>query len=340
MLDEFMMILIFGWKIGNYELTIEVTMLPENFEPMLATMAEPFDSTEYTYEIKWDGYRCLAFLDSHTRLLSRNQKDLTFIFPELGNLHLHTHKQGCLIDGEVIALRNGKPSFLELQKRAQLRNRETIEFRKNQIPVIYIVFDLLYYNQTAVYDRPLQERRQLLCDNFKAADEFIIASFIENKGQAYFKAISELGLEGVVAKKNGSVYLPGKRSKEWLKFKRKMLQNFVVCGYFTNTDKSKDTLRSLILGAYVYNKLSYFGMVGNGFTEREMELILNELKKITILTCPFPKNPDKAKNVFWVKPVVVCEVEYLELTDDGSLRHPIFKRFRPDLRIEDCQYEG
>jgi bifunctional non-homologous end joining protein LigD/DNA ligase-1 len=315
-------------------------MLPKNFEPMLATLADPFDSSEYTYEIKWDGYRCLAFLDSHTRLLSRNQHDMTNIFPELGNLHLYTKKQGCLIDGEVIALRNGKPSFIELQKRAQLRNKEMIEFRRRQIPIIYVVFDLLFYNQIEVYNRPLNERRQLLYDNFKAKDELILASFIETKGQSYFKAISELGLEGVVAKKNGSVYHPGKRSKDWLKFKRKIHQNFIICGYLINTEKAESTLRSLILGAYIDNRLSFFGMVGNGFTEREMNLIGNELKKITTSTCPFSEKPNTPKNVFWVKPAVVCEVEYLERTDDGSLRHPIFKRFRPDLKTEDCQYEG
>ena len=313
-------------------------MLPQTFQPMLATLAKPFDSNEYSFEIKWDGYRCLAFLDSHTRLLSRNQKDMTFIFPELQNIHLHAKKQGCLLDGEIVALRNNKPNFPELQKRAQLRNQKFIKFWSEQIPVVYIVFDLLYYDQTAIYDKPLSERRRFLHDNFNSGHEFILTSFIETNGQAYFKAISELGLEGVVAKKNDSLYFPGKRSKEWLKFKRKTVQNFLICGYLKNIQKSGN-LRSLVLGAYLCKNLTYFGMVGNGFTDKEADAILQELKRITVPDCPFPDTPPAAKNVFWVKPVIVCEVEYLELTDDGALRHPVFKRFRPKLRSEDCRYE-
>ncbi len=157
-------------------------------------------------------------------------------------------------------------------------------------PVIYVTFDLLYDNQVAVYDRPLHERRQLLTDNFRADDELIIASFIENKSQDYFKAISELGLEGVIAKKNCSVYLPGKHTKDWLKFKRKTTQDFVVCGYLINEEKSKQTFRSLI-------------------------------------------GIRKQRKCFWVKPLVVYELEYLELTDDGILGHPVFKRFRSDLKM-------
>ncbi|HBF37799.1 MAG TPA: ATP-dependent DNA ligase [Firmicutes bacterium] len=316
-------------------------MLPENFEPMLATLSQPFDSAEYTYEIKWDGYRCLAFLDSHTRLQSRNQKDLTATFPELQNLHSKVKKPGCLVDGEIIALRDHKPSFLELQKRAQLKNPKMIAIRMNQIPVVYVAFDLIYYDYQPIYNKPLHERRSFLYENFEPADEMILTSYIETNGMDYFKSISELGLEGVVAKKKESVYLPGKRSKYWLKFKRKIIQNFVVCGYLVNPEKDPpSTLRSLLLGSYIQNRLSYFGLVGNGFTASEMESIPKELKRIQTEICPFTGNNKSLKNTYWVRPLVTCEVEYLELTDDGSLRHPLFKRFRPEIRPENCQYKG
>jgi DNA ligase D-like protein (predicted ligase) len=335
-------LLISLFSIINPEIILkEAKMLPENFQPMLASLAEPFDSNDYTYEIKWDGYRCLAFLDSHTRLLSRNQKDLTTVFPELQNLHKRIKQTGCLIDGEIIAMRNGKPSFSELQKRAQLRHKNILTLRETKIPVVYVAFDILFYNHTAIYEKPLTERRGLLADSYYQADELIIASFIETKGLAYFKAICELGLEGVVAKKSNSAYIPGKRGKSWLKFKRKIIHAFVVCGYLVNsTPNSRRTLRSLILGAYFQDQLNYFGMVGNGFTQQEMEFILQELVKLRTEECPFPSNRFNPKNTVWIKPLIVCDVEYLELTDEGSLRHPIFKRFRSDLRVEDCQYDG
>ena len=314
-------------------------MLPVSFPPMLATIAEPFDSTDFTYEIKWDGYRCLAFIDSGTRLLSRNQNEITQVFPELQNLHQKLKKNGCLLDGEIIALRNGKPSFLELQKRAQLKDFNKINFYQTKTPVVYVAFDLLYFNHQAIYNQPIAERREYLLSNCTQENELILANFIENKGIAYFKSISALGLEGVIAKKNGSTYLPGKRATTWLKFKRKLLQNFVVCGYIINQDL-QPKMRSLILGAYLENKLHLFGMVGSGFSAKEIPIIQLELKKLATEICPFTESVLKQKHTIWIRPLIVCEIEYLELTDKGNLRHPVFKRFRPDLQIEDCQYEG
>lgn len=187
-------------------------MLPANFKPMLATMSEPFDSSEFIYEIKWDGYRCLAFLDSQTRLQSRNLKDISYLFPELHLLHQKIRQPGCILDGEVIALRKGKPSFLELQKRAQLKKTEHIKGMVRQIPVIYVVFDLLYLNYRPIYQNNLESRRAQLSNNIFSEDELVLANFIEKKGTAYFESIVELGLEGVIAKKKDSPYLPGKKS--------------------------------------------------------------------------------------------------------------------------------
>jgi DNA ligase D-like protein (predicted ligase) len=313
-------------------------MLPDKFQPMLATIAEPFDSLEYTYEIKWDGYRCLAFLDSDTRLLSRNQKDLTFIFPELQSLHRKINKPGCLLDGEIIALRDNKPSFLELQKRAQLKNVKKINQYQTKIPVVYVAFDILYYNQNPVFQTPLMERRDLLLNNCYPENEFIITNYIENKGIAYFNAICSLKLEGVIAKKKESIYQPGKRVKTWLKFKKKLIQNFIICGYVIS-NASNRTVRSLVLGAYVDKQLYCFGAVSSGLNDNELSLIRSELTPFQTEVSPFTAAISKQKEIVWLKPMVVCEVEYLELTDEGHLRHPVFKKFRADLQIKDCQYE-
>ncbi len=301
-------------------------------------MAIPFDSNEYTYEIKWDGYRLLALIDSNTRLQSRNLKDITAIFPELSKMHHSLKQSGIILDGELIALRNGKPSFLELQKRGQLRNENQIRSAIKTIPVIYVAFDLLYLNYQPIFGEPIEKRRLLLTENISPTNELILADTIEGSGVAYFNSISKMGLEGVIAKKKGSIYSPGKRVKTWLKFKRKKTGKFIICGFVINST-SRGELSSLILGAYMDGCLTYFGMVGTGFTRKELEIILTELKKMVVKASPFTRLiSTPPKNVYWTRPIVVCEVEYLELTDDGSLRHPNFKSFRPEIKPEECIY--
>lgn len=306
---------------------------------MLASLAQPFNSEDYTYEIKWDGYRSLAFLNSNTKLQSRNLKDITLTFPELSQIHKSCKRPGTVIDGEIIALRNGKPNFIELQKRGQLRNENQILNAVKTSPVIYIAFDLLYLNFQPLYHEPIEKRRLLLKENLSPSPELVLADFIEKNGIAYFNSISEMGLEGVIAKKKESLYSPGKRVKTWLKFKRKQIGAFIICGFIINPT-SRGELSSIILGAYVEGNLKYFGMVGTGFSHWELDIILKELKKITIDSSPFGSPIQfMPKNHYWTRPLIVCEVEYLELTDDGSLRHPSFKRFRPDLKPEECIYQ-
>lgn len=302
-------------------------------------MSDPFDSQDYTYEIKWDGYRCLVFLDTQTKLQSRNLKDISAVFPELTKIHLYLKKPGTILDGEIIALRNGKPSFLQLQKRGQLRNETQIRHAVKGIPVVYVVFDLLYLKYQSILNEPIETRRILLAENLKTIDNVIVADFIDDQGIAYFKSISKLGLEGVIAKKKRSLYLPGKRTETWLKFKRKRIGNFIICGYRYHPT-SRSILRSIILGAYFDEKLTFFGMVGTGFSHQELGIMIKELERIKTDLCPFiGLNNLPFKDVVWTEPIVVCEVEYLELTDDGILRHPSFKRIRPDLRPKDCVFD-
>lgn len=313
-------------------------MLPNTIQPMLATMAEPFDSHDFTYEIKWDGYRCLAFLDGSTRLQSRNLKDISSVFPELLHLHQRTRTPGCILDGEIIAIRDGKPNFSALQKRGQLRKPDHIKAAMAHIPVVFTVFDLLYYNHRSLLNQPIEIRRAILAENFVDRDELILTKYIAGDGIKYFQSACRLELEGVIAKKKSSLYLPGKRSKAWLKFKRKLIKPFIVCGYAINPT-TRGSLRSLILGSYVDGRLTPFGMVGTGFTMEDLKIIQRELATIESKICPFTGTALSQENVTWTKPVIVCDVEYLELTDEGNLRHPSFKGFRPDLRPEDCIFE-
>ncbi|HEY8463890.1 MAG TPA: non-homologous end-joining DNA ligase [Bacillota bacterium] len=311
-------------------------MLPQTFQPMLATLAEPFDSEQFNYEIKWDGYRCLAFLDVTTRLLSRNGRDITAVFPDLSQINQRLHRPGCLLDGEIVALRNGKPSFAQLQQRAQLRNELLIKKAAKVTPVVYIAFDLIYHNHQPVFGKPWETRRRLLEETVLPGDELIISAYVEKRGRAYFEASIELGLEGVMAKKKGSLYFPGKRVKHWLKFKRKQSGPFVICGYLPSSH-NEAAIASLVVGAYLYEKLQLFGLVGTGFNHSELQIFYHELSKIRTDRHPFPV-VTPIPGICWLKPIVVCEVEYLELTDQGLLRHASFKRIRPDLKPEDCQF--
>jgi DNA ligase D-like protein (predicted ligase) len=316
-------------------------VLPKTFAPMLATIAEPFDSPDFTYEIKWDGYRLLAFIENGTRLQSRNGKEISYLFPDLAQIHQWFRRPGCLVDGEVIALRDGKPSFAQLQQRAQLQDPRQIREAQKNIPVVYVVFDLLYRDYQSIYEQPLSLRRNLLQETLTPSAEIILANWVEAKGQSYFESVSALGLEGVIAKRSDSVYLPGQRVKSWLKFKRKQTDYFLICGY-TKKTSSRGELSALILGAYQEGNLTYCGLVGTGFTVWELEVMQRELDRIRIPESPFtgivkiPGVPKwgwsvKPAELVWVKPLVVCRVEYTEQTADGSLRHPSFQEICPEV---------
>ncbi len=230
-------------------------MLPRTLKPMAAKVSQPFDSPQFTYEIKWDGYRCLAFLDSTgTRLQSRKENSFNFLFPELLNLHQKVKTLGSVLDGELVAIRNGKPSFLQLQKRGLFRNEQRIKAAIINIPIIYVVFDLLYLNEEPLYYQPIEARRSALRDILIPDDQVIISDYIEEQGVKYFDSIVQLGLEVVVAKKKGSKYWPGKCVDYWCKFKNRRTDNFIICGY-----KGQETIEELILGLYFNEKLMPVG---------------------------------------------------------------------------------
>ena len=312
-------------------------MLPDHLRPMLAKLSHPFDSAEFHYEIKWDGYRCLAFLDSATRLQSRNLKELSGFFPELSRLHLQCSRQGCLLDGEIVTFRNGLPSFQRLQKRAQLRSMEQIQAAARSAPVVYIAFDLLYLDGEPVYHTPWKERRSLLSDLVRPTESFILSEAIPNRGVDFFQAVATKGLEGVMAKRVDSPYLPGKRSDFWLKFKSRHRGYFLICGFLLQPKDCK--LRSLILGAFQDEELQLRGTVGSDLPPSELDTIKQLLEKLATEICPFTGTAIKKKDTIWIEPRLVCEVEYLELTDEGYLRHPSFKNFRPDLQAGACRLE-
>lgn len=306
-------------------------MLPRTLKPMTAKVSQPFNSPQFTYEIKWDGYRCLAFLDSAgTRLQSRKENSFNFLFPELLTLHRKVKSLGSVLDGELVAIRDGKPSFLQLQKRGLLRNEQRIKAAIINIPVIYVVFDLLYLNGEPIYRELIETRRSALRDILVSDDQVIISDYIENQGVKYYESIVELGLEGVVAKKKGSKYSLGKCVDDWCKFKNRRTDNFIICGY-----KGQYTIEELILGLYFNEKLIPVGSVSFGLRERKA--IKNELDTIQTSVNPFMQKDSPKTGFVWVKPILVCVVSYLEWTEANYLREPVFKQFNFEVLPKDCR---
>lgn len=287
-------------------------MLPR-FRPMLAFSAEPFDSDDHLFEVKWDGIRALAYLDGQTRLISRRNTDLSPRYPELEGMHRHL-KERAVVDGEIVCLVEGKPSFYCLQQR-NLRGTSAY-------PVVYIAFDLLYYGSKDLCSLPLIERKELLQRSLAPGGSVALSGFIPARGIDYYQAAAAQDLEGIMAKEISSPYLSGRRSRSWLKIKVRRVLNVVIGGYLA----TNSALRSLLLGAKDSQGLRYIGAVGSGFTEQERIDLVHRLAELSIPSPMFLGVPSHiARRARWTKTELTCRVEYLELTPEGFLRHATYK---------------
>ena len=295
--------------------------------PMLiAQMQEPFNDDGWIYELKLDGCRCIGYFDqSGTCLCNKRNMELLPRFPELKELHRSVSKR-TVLDGELVVLQNGVPDFFELQRRTLLTDRFKIEMAAARHPASFVAYDCLYEGSRGIMDQPLLERKKILqsaiCENRLIA----ISRYIPTDGIGLFHAADEKELEGVVAKRAASLYYPGKRTKDWIKFKRMADEEFVVCGYIRKSNK----VFSIILGKYHDGAYLYKGHVTLGVTKEAV----SQLKKSGIM--PFTAIPAGAGNesAIWVYPDRVCTVEYMPNTKN-SLRQAVFKGFRTDMTPED-----
>lgn len=288
-------------------------------EPMLAyTADEPFDREGWIFEVKWDGYRCLARKQGNSiELISRNGELLNGIFPLVVN-ELIKFPGNFIMDGEIVALdEKGKPSFQILQKYG---GEQTGALR-------YFVFDLLSENRKDLRGLPLLERKRRLEGLIPASDIVKFSPHVEKSGNSFFKQIEQQGLEGMIAKRADSAYMSGRRSKDWLKIKTSHRQEAVVIG-FTGPKHGRSYFGALLLGVYEKGELVYAGRVGTGFTFSMLNTIFTELKSIEQKNSPLRDPPKSRERLHWVKPVLVCEVGFREWTDDGQMRHPSFLGWR------------
>lgn len=298
--------------------------------PMLiARQCEAFDSTDYIYELKMDGFRCLAYLEPGMADL-RNKRNIKMLekFPELTKLHQAVRRR-CILDGEIVVLTNGVPDFYRLQKRTLLTDRFKIQMEASRFPASFVAFDSIYLDGQDLCWEPLIKRKERLSENLKESDRIAVSRYIEGKGMALYQAAEERELEGVVAKRKDSLYYPGKRTKDWVKFKRMTDEEFIAAGYIR---KGLHTY-SLIIAKYREDVLVYKGHVTSGVTKETVQF-LTVTKK-----CPLSAVPAGNEHAVWVKPDQVCRIEYMPNTK-GALRQPVFRGFRDDILPRKVQMEN
>jgi DNA ligase D-like protein (predicted ligase)/DNA ligase D-like protein (predicted 3'-phosphoesterase) len=304
------------------------------YKPMLAREADkPFTDKDWIFEVKWDGFRALAYVNEDLSLRSRNGKELRYNFPELEELKQQAHN--VVLDGEIVILNEGKVNFQAMLERGRAVSPAEIEFRIKRAPAVYVVFDILEKDGKPLLDLPLTERKKILKTAVQEGEHVLIQDFVEEKGENYYRVVLEKGLEGVMAKKKDSPYKSGMRSGNWLKIKKLRACDCVVFGYTKGTGARAKTFGALLLGLYNEERSPvYVGKVGTGFSQDTLEALTAEFKKLETDEAPF--KADVIGEVMWVKPKLVSEVAYQVVTKDGRLRMPRFQRLRTDKVPSEC----
>ena len=315
---------------------------PPRYEPMLAEAGhEAFDDPRWWFEPKFDGIRCLAEMSTgETVLRSRTGRDVTDTYPELRMLHELVDQVNAVIDGEIVALdESGKDSFEALQQRMNLRNAREIDRIRTRIPVSLVVFDVLWLDGRETTGLPLEQRRELLELVVETDERLQIITHVEGDGVVFTQGAKALGLEGVVAKRLGSPYVPGRRTDAWRKIKLITTQDCVILGYTPGQGGRAGSFGALLVGAIVDGELRWVGQVGTGFKDRVLEDVLEQLAPLVRDTPAVPEL-GTVKGAVFVEPSLVCEVEYLQMTKStGKMRAPSFKGLRPDVAPEDVVLE-
>jgi len=309
--------------------------------PMLATLVDkPFDRPGWLYEIKWDGYRAVAFMQNgNVELRSRNDKSFNEKFYPVYN-SLKMWDVNAIVDGEVAVLNeHGMSDFGSLQNWRSEADGD----------LMYYAFDILWLDGKDLRTLPLIERREVLKSIMPAIDNIRISEAFDVPGTEFFQTAKQMGLEGIIAKKSDSLYISGERTSDWLKIKANKRQEVVIGGYTNNVDSSK-AFSALLVGVYDQGELIYTGKIGTGFTDKQQKEMLQQFKPLKTKTVPFSTLPDYNKpsrfnprpskaTVTWLKPELVCEVSYTEITTDGIMRHPSFEGMRVDKKAKDVGRE-
>jgi bifunctional non-homologous end joining protein LigD len=312
--------------------------MPRSLAPMKATAGDLPVGDGWSYEVKWDGMRALSFVkDDGLRVQSANLRDVTVSWPELAGLPAALPATSALLDGELVAAdANGIPSFGLLQQRMHISTAAEAARRAAEVPVTYVVFDLLHLDGHDLTGLPLSDRRRLLAQVVEPGPWWR-TSPVHDDGPALLEATDAQGMEGVVAKRDDSRYEPGARVRTWRKVKVRRHQEVVVGGWLPGEGTRSGRLGALLVGVHDRagdgGPLRYAGRVGTGFTEAELERLADRMRGLTTEECPFdppPPRPDVARGATWLRPELVAEIAYGEWTSDHRLRHPSYLGLRID----------
>ncbi len=312
--------------------------VPAPVAPMLAVEGPLPVGGGWAYETKWDGFRCCMRVgpDGTTKLTSRLGNEITNTYPDLrGVLADAAGGRSAVFDGELVVLAaDGRPDFQLMQSRHQ-RGPTTELLRV--APVTYIVFDLLLLGSSSLLSVPYADRRELLAGLPVTSERVAVPRHFTDEDidpHELLEVVEEQGLEGLVAKRLGSRYLPGARSRDWIKRPLIKTQDVVVGGWRPGKGNRGGRVGALLLGGHDdAGRLHYMGDVGTGFTERALDEMLDLLTPLTRPTCPFENEvpPDRSRDARWVEPTLVGQVVYRQFTSDGRLRHTAWRGLRPDI---------
>lgn len=311
--------------------------MPAALEPMLATLGNTVPhGSDWLYEVKWDGYRALCFIESgKVRMVSRRGTKLDKQFAAVASaLPQSVKADTAIIDGEVVALdENGNPSFQHLQNLTGFGTKPAL---KGAAPLLnFFAFDLLYLNGYDLRKAALIDRRQLLISILLPSEIVRYSEHFIGKGDELLQAVRTKGLEGIIAKQAQSRY-ESKRSASWIKIKVTTQQDFVVCGYLLG---EREPFGALVLGYYKNKKLVYAGNVGSGFTQQSLKTVFEKIEPLITKKPVLSDVPKDIGEVTWVKPELVCVVKFTSWTKDDRLRAPVFMGMKTEVEPEEVVRE-
>jgi bifunctional non-homologous end joining protein LigD len=316
--------------------------LPDRIKPMLARSGSlPPDEEKWGFEVKWDGIRTVVFCDhGHINLQGRNFSDFTPRYPEVRELARALGARRVILDGEVVAFdEQGRPSFERLQSRMHLASDSAVRRRMRDIPVTYVIFDLLYLDGRSTMPLTYEQRREVLDALELEGPAWRAPAYHHGEGRALLKATRELGIEGIVGKRLDSTYEPGRRSSGWVKIKNTCEQDVVIGGWTPGEGGRGGRLGALAVGVMEDGKLVYAGKVGTGFTDQTLTILQRELELLRRPDSPFVGR-QPPKGTIFVEPRLVARVELREWTKSGTMRAPSFKGLRDDKDPQECVREA
>lgn len=331
------------YRKGKTRLTIEGVEraeMPRKIEPMLATLVnKPFVDDEWIFETKWDGVRAVCFIENGTaRLISRSQQEMTFRYPELADLPKYVNADRAILDGELVVFDDaGASRFQLLQQRIGVMEEADIQFRAEQKPATYVVFDLLHFNDFNLMPAPLMDRKQLLKAILKKWRNLQFSAHTTRDGDQALAAAARKKLEGIVAKHKTGAYVQ-RRTSRWLKIKTQLRQEVVIGGY-TEPKGSREHFGALVVGVYEGGTLRYVGNVGGGFNRKSLAQTFKVLEQHKSKRSPFTNGSQPNERVTWLNPKLVGEVRFAEWTADKRMRQPIFMGLRDDKDPKQVRFE-